>query len=287
MLTLLAALAALAGLLVYETSKAPAKNPPKDGEPPRGEGVEDNGLPPLPLTTKEGLTPPDAVTTRMPADYFRGDEPSVKASLDHILSDPLSSFTSKSLPVGYVVSKVVGADAPIAGGERVVAEIVDEANSGAGAIEGIFSGPADPDEGPAVVLVDRVALQRSTPFEVPGKYVVPPSSKHSFHDRLRRARWEIRDPSEQGLKTFEAAPSLDPGDKVTLLLRDDFGTFVIGIAQVRELLGDGRARFLLLSPYMTVHDEGKGNVAFSRVLSQGLVDGKISQLVDPKSIKKA
>ena len=278
-------LVVVAGLYVYETSKPKVASKPDLDDKDRGSGGGTGGS----GGEKPALVPPDGVVVRTAADYYRGDETALRDALTRVLTmsaDPLSTFSAKTLPSGVEIGKqAFGAEAPLQGGERVVLELVDT-EKGLGAIEGVYAGPADPDEGAATVLVDRVSLQRSTPFEVPGKYAVPASSKHGYHDRLRRVRWDVQAPAEKGLKTFAVAPSLDVGDKVTVLLRDDYGTYVVAIAQVREVKEGGRIRLLLLSPYRVLHDEGKGDVAFTRMLAQGLVDTTTDRLVDPKSLKK-
>jgi len=266
-------IAALAAFYVYETSKPQKDSGSGGGEPP---------------ATKDGLVPEDAVLVRTAGDYYAPGEARVTDGLKRVLGDPLSTVgKSAALPEGLSPGVVsFGAERPLVTGERMTFEVVDGEGSSKGVLEGIFSGPEDPDEGPSVVLVDRVALSKGVDFTTPGKYSIPASSKRTYHDRLRRVVWSPRDPSEKDLKGFSEAFKLDPGDKVTVLLRDDYGTYVVGIAQVRETRADGSLRVLLLSPYATLADEGKGDVAFTRMLNQGLVDMKFSQLVDPKSLKK-
>lgn len=238
---------------------------------------------------KQELIPTDTVSVRSESDYYAGGEPRVQAALSRVLADPLSTVNkAASLPSGLVPGLAsFGADAPLYSGERMTVAAVDGEGTTQGVLEGTFSGPYDPDEGPSTLLVDRVAFQRSTPFEVPGKYTIPASTKHTYHDRLRRVVWSVRDPVEKNLRGFEETFTVDPGDKITVLLRDDYGTYVVGIAQVREVKEGGMIRVLLLSPYAILVDEGKGDVAFTRMLNQGLVDMKFSQLVNPKSLKKA
>lgn len=264
-----------AGLVVVSSGRKAETTPPSSG----GE---------KPST----MIPDEARVTRTEGDFYAesaADEARIKAALSRVLADPLATVSQPaSLPTGLTPGVVsFGADAPLQSGERMTFEVVDTDGASRGALEGTFSGPYDPDEGPSTVLVDRVALSRGTSFDVPGKYTIPASSKHSYHDRLRRVVWSVRDPAEKDLKGFSDSFKLDPGDKITVLLRDDFGTYVVGIAQVREVKDDGTYKALLLSPYATLTDEGRGEVTFTRMLAQGLVDVKFSQLVDPKSLKKA
>lgn len=261
-----------AAFAYVQTQKAPA--PSSGGAPEPG--------------NKPALVPEDIKSPRTTSNYYQDNEPRVQLALTRILADPLSAgIKSTSLPSGMVPRITsFGADAPMVAGERMTMDVVDAADVGQGALEGTFSGPYDPDEGPATLLVDRVASQHGTAFEVPGKYTIPASAKRGYHDRLKRVVWSVRDPSEKTLRGFEETFSVDPGDKVTVLLRDDYGTYVVGIAQVREIREGGVIRVLLLSPHAVLVDEGKGDVIFTRMLNQGLVDMKFSQLVDPKSLKK-
>jgi hypothetical protein len=237
---------------------------------------------------KQDLVPADADAPRVVSDYYTDGEPRVRAALARVFTDPLSAAgKAASLPAGLVPGTTsFGADAPLYGGERMTMAVADSEGTVQGVLEGTFSGPYDPDEGPSALLADRVAMQRSIAFEVPGKYTVPASAKHTYHDRLRRVVWSVRDPIEKDLRGFEETFTVDPNDKVTILLRDDYGTYVVGIAQVREVKEGGVLRVLLLNPYEVLVDEGQGSVTFTRMLNQGLVDVKFSQLVNPKSLKK-
>lgn len=191
--------------------------------------------------------------------------------------------TRLKLPDGVFLAKRGAAYNRIALGERVLISLVDADKKPVGALEGVYAGPYDVNDAPADVLVDRVAQRGSADWIIPGTYTVPASEREKYHDHLDRVFWGVADPSYKGFATFEEAPELEVGDKVTVLISDGLGTYVVAIAQVTSLFPK------MITPlyvYRVVEDAGKGAVVLPRIERQAAISFSPARLLDPKSLKK-
>src|SRR5207249_1513427 len=134
------------------------------------------------------------------------------------------------------------AETPIENGERVTFDLVVPGAYGSpdtdlGTLEGAYVGPPDVMEGPARVVVDRVAVRREVANLPLGPYTIPASSSTNFHDRVARAEWSPIDPSSIGLGASKVPAIV--GSTVLVALADRFLSKVLAIAQVASVNPDG------------------------------------------------
>lgn len=211
--------------------------------------------------------------------------PLAPADVDSVPPPPKTEITMyldaapRALPPGsYIRETAGGADMPLENGERVVFNV--EGPDHAANLEGVYEAVV----GGAFVTVDREAdVQKGTlPF---GRYAIPASTKSTYHSFVERAAWYALDPTSVGLKTFPTQPNIDPGDKITVAVRDQHGNQAVAIAIV-ETVDDatGKMVVLLSRVYRVLVDEGRGPMRFSQVIAQARIPMTNAQLVDPKSL---
>jgi hypothetical protein len=189
----------------------------------------------------------------------------------------------QKLPEGVFYARNGAAYNRIAFGERVLLTLVDAGKKPVGVLEGVYAGPHDVSDGPADVLVDRVAQHGNADWIIPGTYTVPASEHEKYHDRLDRVFWGVEAPSYKGFAAFESVPALEVGDKVTVLISDGLGTYLVAIAQVTSRSPD---MLTPLTVYRVIEDAGKGEIVLPRVDRQASIWFSPERLLDPKSLKK-
>lgn len=162
-------------------------------------------------------------------------------------------------------------------------------------LEGTFIGNGQgPDEPGNRVIVDRIA-SGNYPFFKKGVYQIPKSIKHTSHDDLKKmdprkyydhlspVQWKVVDPKSVGLESFPFAVPVEKDQRVTVVLRDDFGNTVVALAIATGSPEYGIFDAIPQSVYKVITDVGMGDISFD---DTPIMVYTKNNIVDPKSLKK-
>jgi hypothetical protein len=227
------------------------------------------------------------LSTGVPTDITSG----LPMDLGGFLGNAARAIPVATLPKNATLDDSFGyAPTPLETDTRVLFAVdmpSTEGGSGkerAAILEGLYYGPSKnfSYEG-ATVVVDRIA-DLGVGDLVAGKYAIPPSKYASEHSYLEVVTWLPEKPESLGMTSVVNPPALVKGDKITLAAKDTVGNAVVWIAQVHEVLSDGRYDVILQKAYKVLTDVGYGKISPPLLLSQALVRIAPTMFVNPKSI---